>query len=156
MASDYRVADGFDVALVSLTVLNPQPKSNGVQFTSRSFAADGTPTNQGPFIELVWTALSNANYDTIMTAFGLTSAYHNDVTIYARDENWDYSRFNGKAIKPNIGEDRDWDIFPRDMRILIRNLEALSEPEVIMGDNWLTEGGDNWLTEGGDNWLTEG
>ncbi len=121
--SDYRVADGHDVALGSLTVLNPQPKSRGIQYTRRNFAGDGTPINEAPFVELKWTVFTNDNYDQIMTDFGLTSADSNDVTVYVRDENWNYARKNGKAIKPNIGEDRDWDVFPRNMVILVRDLE---------------------------------
>lgn len=124
--SDYRVADGFDVVLGSLTVLDPQPKSAGIRYTKRTFGGDGTPYNQGPYVELVWTAISNADYDQIMTDFGLTSADHNDVTVYIRDVNWDYARMNGKAIKPNIGEDRDWEYFPRNMVVLVRNLEDSS------------------------------
>ncbi len=124
--SDYRVADGSDVALGSLTVLDPQPRSPGIQYARQTFAADGTPVNEGPFVLLIWSTISNANYDTIMSNFGLTSADSNDVTVYVRDENWDYVRKNGKAIKPRIGEERDWDIFPRDMVILVRDLEDAS------------------------------
>lgn len=124
--SDYRVADGHDVVLGSLTVLNPQPRSPGIQYARRRFGADGAPANEGPFVELIWTIVTNAEYDTIMSNFGLTSTDSNDVTVYVRDENWDYARKNGKAIKPNIGQDRDWDIFPRDMVILIRDLEDAS------------------------------
>lgn len=124
--SDYRVKDGSDIALESLTVLVPQPKSQGIQYTKQTFGGDGTPCNQGPYVELIWTAISNAEYDTIMTAFVLTSADHNDVTVYVRDENWNYIRKNGKAIKPNIGQEREWDYFPRNMVILVRNLETSS------------------------------
>lgn len=121
--SDYRVADGHDVALGSLTVLNPQPRSPGIQYTRQQFGGDGAPVNEGPFVLLIWSVVSNAAYDQIMTDFGLTSADSNDVTVYVRDENWDYVRKNGKAIKPRIGDERTWNIFPRDVVILVRGLE---------------------------------
>ena len=124
--SDYRVADGSDVALGSLTVLNPQPHSTGIQYTRIGYAADGTPILEGPYITLVWDILgSKTQYQSLLTAFGLSSATTNDVTVYIRDVNFDYVRMNGKAIKPQIGEGVEWkSYFPRNLSILIRDLET--------------------------------
>ena len=126
--SDYRVADGFDVALGSLTVLSPQPKSAGIQYTRLGYAADGTPILEGPFVNLVWDIVGGkTGYQAILTTFGLSSATTNDVTVYVRDANFDYVRKNGKAIKPQIGEGIEWDnYFPRGLVILIRDLEDAS------------------------------
>jgi hypothetical protein len=124
--SDYRVADGSDVVLGSLTVLSPQPRSTGIEYTRRSYAADSTPILEGPFINLVWDVLgSKTEYQAILTTFGLSSATTNDVTVYIRNANFDYVRMNGKAIKPQIGEGIEWaNYFPRNMTILIRDLET--------------------------------
>lgn len=121
--SDYRVADGHDVALGSLTVLSPQPRSPGLEYTEQTFSLNGTPNNQAPYVTLVWTAISETQYDTIMTAFGLAAADYNDVTVYIRDENFNYARKNGRAIKPLPGRGVNWDYFPRNLEILVRNLE---------------------------------
>lgn len=122
--SDYRVADGFNVALGSLTVLSPQPRSTGIQYTRRSYAADGTPINEGAFVELIWDILQDdAALQEILVTFGIYTATSNDVTVYVRNENFDYVRMNGRAIKPQIGEGLQWSkYFPRGLTILIRNL----------------------------------
>lgn len=122
--SDYRAADGFNVALVSLTVLSPQPASPGLQYVRQEFSADGAPINEGPFVELVWSAVgTKAAYQTILTAFGLLSAYSNDVTVYIRDENFDYGRYNGKAVKPLPENGVQWRRpFPKNITILVRDL----------------------------------
>jgi hypothetical protein len=126
--STYRVADGFNVALGSLAVLSPQPASPGIEYTRQDFAADGTPINEGPFVELVWNTLgTKAQYQTILTAFGLLSADSNDVTVYVRNDVYDFVRMNGKAIKPNPGAGVQWQRpFPRNITILVRDLEAAS------------------------------
>lgn len=124
--SDYRVGDGFDVVYGSLTLLSPQPSSVGLRYARQSFAADGTPVNEGPFLEVVWNVLgTKTQYQTILTAFGLLNADSNDVTINARDENFDYTRYNGKAIKPVPENGVQWRRpFPRNITILVRDLEA--------------------------------
>jgi hypothetical protein len=126
--SDYRVADGFNVALVSLTVLSPQPASAGIQYARQSFAIDGTPINEGPFVELVWSVLgTKAQYQSIINSFGLFNADSNDVTVYIRDTRFDYVRMNGKAIKPVPGNGVNWlRPFPRNITILVRDLAASS------------------------------
>ncbi|NIV32639.1 MAG: hypothetical protein GWN58_25305, partial [Anaerolineae bacterium] len=50
----YRVADGHDVALVSLTVLDPQPRSEGIKPTRRTFGGDGTPYDESKYVELLY------------------------------------------------------------------------------------------------------
>lgn len=124
--STYRVADNFNIALGSLTVLSPQPASLGIQYTRQDFAADGTPINEGPFVELVWNSLgTKAQYQTILTAFGLLSADSNDVTVYVRNDVFDFVRMNGKAIKPKPENGVQWRRpFPRNIVILVRDLAA--------------------------------
>ena len=124
--SDYRVADGSNIALGSLTVLSPQPRSNGIQYTHSSYAADGTPILKGAFVNLIWDVVgTKAQYQSILTTFGLLSATTNDVTVYVRNANFDYVRMNGKAIKPQIGEGVEWSkYFVRGLTILIRDLET--------------------------------
>lgn len=107
-------------------MLDPQPRSPGLQYTQISHAADGAVSKQGPFVVLIWTALSETDYDSIMSDFGLAAADYNDVTVYVRDENFDYARKNGRAIKPFPGEGVDWRYFPRNLQILVRNLEDAS------------------------------
>lgn len=126
--SDYRVADGINVPDGSMTVLNPQPSSVGMQFTRQSFAGDGTPINEGPFLEVVYDVLeSKTQYQAVLTAFGLLSADSNIVTFKGRDGEFDFTRFNGRAIKPYPENGVQWRRpFPRNITILIRDLTAAS------------------------------
>lgn len=126
--SDYRVADGFNVALGSLTVLSPQPSSAGIQYARQSFTADGTPIKEGAFVELVWNVLgTKTQYQSLLTAFGLLSADSNDVTVYVRNDRFDYVRMNGKAIAPLPQNGVSWEMpFPRNITILVRDLVASS------------------------------
>lgn len=126
--SDYRAATGADVALGSLTVLDPQPRSAGIQYTRVTNAASGVVYKEAPFVVLEWSALEDkAEYQTILGVFGLSSAQSAAVTVYVRDENWDYVRMNGRAVKPSIGETGEWsNYFPRDIRIIVKNLTVAS------------------------------
>lgn len=122
--SDYRVAEGHNVALVSLTVLSPQPRSIGMQPTRRNFAADGSVSDEARYVELQWDVLeSAAEYQAILADFGLDDALYSPVTVYVRDGAFVYVRMNGIAVRPEPGRDVDWQIFPRSITLLVRNLE---------------------------------
>lgn len=126
--SDYRVATGHDVALGSLTVLDPQPSSPGIQPTRRSYAASGQVKDEGPYVRLIWTAVADdAEYRTILNYFGMNGlplTYTNNVTVYVRNELFNYARKNGLAVLPEMGRDVNWrDYFPRDVTIIVKNLE---------------------------------
>jgi len=126
--SSYKVADGHDVALDSLNDVDPQPRSTGIQATRRTFAADGTIQDDGKYVILEFTALASASeYQTLLSAFGIQTATSNDVTVYVRDETFAWARYNGTACRPMPGTDVKWkDYFPRDVAILVRDLEASS------------------------------
>ena len=125
--SDYRVATGSDISLGSLTVLSPQPRSDGVKYTRTTHGATGIVYREGPYLELEWSVLGSATaYQTLLGTFGLSSAQSALVTVYARDERFTYTRWNGRAVLPLPGAGVDWAIFPRGIRILIRDLEVAS------------------------------
>ncbi len=128
--SDYRVADGHDVAYGSLTLLAPQPSSNGMQPSRRTHAASGLVYDEGLFVELEWNVVPTlTEWQAILTAFGLYGSpltYTNDVTVYVRNELFVFTRYNGTAVLPEMGRDVKWrQYFPRDLVILVKNL-ALS------------------------------
>jgi len=120
----YRAKVNHDIALGSLTVLSPQPRSEGVKPTRRTPLADGMVVEEGLYVELVWDVFETASeYQTVLTVFGLGSATSADVTIYARNAVYDWKRYNGKAVRP----DPSWQqYFPRGVVILVRNLEELA------------------------------
>jgi len=124
----YRVADSHDVALVDLNVLDPQPRSEGIKPTRRTFGGDGTPYDEGRYVELLYSVVSSVTeYQTILDAFGVQTAGSNEVTVYVRDETFAWTRKNGLAIRPQPGQDVRWtNFFPRDVVILIRDLADAS------------------------------
>ena len=125
--STYRVADGSDVALISLTVLDPQPRSEGIKTTRRTFAADGSVYDEGRYVELEFSMMPTAaEYLALLTTFGLHNATTNAVTVYVRDETFAFVRMNGTAVRPQPGRDVGWSYFPRNITILIKDLVAAS------------------------------
>jgi len=124
----YKIADGHDAALINMDDIDPQPRSAGIQTTRRTFAADGTVHDDARYVVLEWTVIEDASeYQTLLSSFGIQTVTTNDVTVYVRDETFAWARMNGTAIRPEPGPGVRWkDYFPRDIQILIRDLEAAS------------------------------
>lgn len=123
--STYRVAEGHGVALVSLTVITPQPMALPVAPTRRDYVGDGIH-DQGLFVEFTWSSLKNITaYQTLLALFGLDSAKFADVTIYAKNDLMTFARYNGLAVRPEPGREVGYRSFPRNITILIRDLVAL-------------------------------
>lgn len=124
----YKVADGHNVALGSLVTIDPQPASPGIQPTRRINAASGDVYDDAEYVIFVFSALQDeAQVLSVLTQFGLHNAEENDVTIYCRDKRFQSVRMNGTAILPENGRDLRWtNYFPRDMEILVRDLETPS------------------------------
>lgn len=126
--STYRVADGHDVALESLNVLDPQPRTEGIKTTRRTYSADGSVYDEGRYVEFLYSMLPDATtYQSVLSSFGVQSARTNDVTVYVRDETFAWTRMNGTAVRPEPGQDVRWSqYFPRDVTIRVRDLAAAS------------------------------
>src|SRR5690554_4210805 len=100
----YKVKTGHNQPADDLVAIAPQPSSPGIQCTRRSYAGDGTPICEGPWTPLSWNITSKAQFDAILTAFGLASAGSSLVTVLVRDQEFDFVRKNGLAIKPVPGD----------------------------------------------------
>lgn len=123
--AQYLVATGLNVALVDLDPIIPQPRSEGRRATQRSYSANGLVTEAGLYVELVWSLLgSAAQYQALMAQFGLDAALSAEVTVQIRTDQFSWERMNGTAVRPSTGNDVRWDIFPRQITVLIRDLEA--------------------------------
>lgn len=124
----YKVADGHNVALVSLNVVTPQPTTEGIKATRRTYSASGAVLDEGKYIELQFGVLGGVTgYQSLLDLFGVKTALTNDVTVYVRDEVFSWVRMNGTAVRPETGQDVQWRrFFPRNITILIRNLSAAS------------------------------
>ncbi len=123
----YKIADGHDIALVSLADVDPQPKSEGIRCARRTHCADGTVLDEGRYVELEFSVLADVTeYQSVLSQFGVQSATTNEVTIYCRDETFAWVRMNGTAVRPEPGRDARWQYFPRNVVLLVRDLEAAS------------------------------
>lgn len=126
--STYRAKINHDVALVSLTVLDPQPDpGTAIAPTRRTYGGDGSVYDEGNYIELHWSAIDTASaYQTLLGVFGLnaSTAYAN-VTVYVRDVTYAWVRMNGIAVRP---------IAQSDVEISVPSLGSIwSEPPRAFG-----------------------
>lgn len=126
--STYRVKDGWNEALEDLVVISPQPTSEGIKPTRRTYAANGAVYDEGLYVELQFNVLNNASaYQSLLNQFGIQSSTTNEVTVYVRDATFAWVRMNGLAVRPEMGRDVRWNrFFPRDITILVRDLTAAS------------------------------
>ena len=96
----YQIAIGYNQA-ASLADVDPQPSSPGVQATRRYMALDGHAYNDGADTAAwVFTALSESEYSSLLTAFGLTSAVSAEVTVKTTKHDRSEANYNAIIIRP--------------------------------------------------------
>lgn len=123
MASSYKVATGSGVALVSLNTVAPQPRSEGVKASRRTYSADGAIHDEGLFVNLIFDVVEDStDLGTLLTQFGLNAATSAAVTVYVPNQIHTYARYNGTAMRPEISRES---YFLRGIQIVIRDLTAL-------------------------------
>jgi len=124
----YRVKTGHDQALVDLVDVSPQPTSPGIKPTRRTYAADGSVYDEARYVELEFSMVPTASdYQTMLAQFGLSaSVLDAAVTVYVRNEIYAWVRMNGRAVRPEIGREAQWRYMPRNVTILVKDLEAAS------------------------------
>jgi hypothetical protein len=124
----YKVKTGHDQALISLVAVAPQPMSEGIKPTRRTFAADGAVYDEARYVELEFSNVGSVTaYQALLTQFGILSVTSFDVTVYVRSETFAWVRMNGTAVRPEPGREVQWRrFFPRNVTILIKDLTAAS------------------------------
>lgn len=119
----YKVKTGHGQALDDLVAMTPQPTSPGVKATRRTFSADGAVHDEALFIALEWTFIEDAtDLSTLLTQFGLAAATTANVTIYVPSQLHAATRYNGVAVRPEIGRNN---YYLRDITIIVKELAAL-------------------------------
>lgn len=123
----YRVGVGHNLALGSLSVIFPQPRSNPAAPTDRKYSLTGKVYDHGEFMELYWDMLEyETEYTTMLLQFALTVNKSSNVTIYGRDSLFTFRRFNGVAQRPEGMQDvKRSNYFIRDVVVRITNLVEL-------------------------------
>lgn len=125
--STYRIADGHNVALGSLTVLSPQPKGDPVAPVQRSYATSGTIHDQGKFVVWRWNVIKDESaFFALVTALGVSAADSDERTIYTRSERLIWTRYNATCILPQANADFRWEFpFLRGLEVTFIKLTAL-------------------------------
>lgn len=119
----YMIAEGHGVALMSLADIDPQPASAGAKATRRTYSADGAVHDEGLYIALEWSVVESATaLDDLFDQFGLDSATTAAVTIYCPNQLHAFTRYNGTAVRPEVGRNN---YFLRDIVIIVKELTAL-------------------------------
>lgn len=120
----YAVGDGHNIPASFLTRLDPQPAGGYVKITRRSHSDNGKLLDEALFTEMEYSALgSAADYQDVLTGWGVLSAIENEVTIMARDAAMRWKRYNGTVVRPEMGKDVQWSsFFVRNVKILIKDL----------------------------------
>jgi len=124
--SDYRIATGHDVALVSLTVLTPQPEGRPMRATQRTYGLSRDVYDIAPYCEWIFRSIPNqAAYGALLTTLGLATLSNAAVTIYTRNQRLVYQRFNAEVVLPQMGTDGDWsNVFLRGITFRFTELEV--------------------------------
>lgn len=129
MATDYKVGLGHDLGSASLTLIVPQPRSEGLQFLRRSYALSGQVYDEGCYIELLWDVLYDMPlFGYLMSLFGVNynDPAHTirDVTVNVPNLYGSYTLFNGIAVRPLWTADAlRRNIFVRNVRVLVKDLQ---------------------------------
>lgn len=123
--ADYKVAEGWNVPLVDLDVIVPQPRGNPASPVDRKFSITGSIEDDGLCMELNWDYIeSEQEYLDLITLFGLQSGKSNEVTIYGRSPIHQFVRYNGVAQQPEgVAETKRSNFFIRDVTIRITHLK---------------------------------
>ncbi len=126
--TNYKVAEGSNVALVSMTDVAPMCRSEGLEYSRSSFAASGAIVREGAHIRLLFDVLeSDTEFNSLLALFGLDSATSAAVTVYIPGPLRTFARYNGTAIRPATNDGmRHSEYFLRDVTILIRDLAVAS------------------------------
>jgi hypothetical protein len=123
--SDYRIGIGHGLPLGSLTLLSPQPRSTGVQPTIRRYSGSGQIYEEGLYIELVYdVVVDEFAYIALLEQFGLPIPENTaQVTVWVPGPDRSDRRYNGTAIRPEMGRDLRHDrYFLRNVIFLVRDL----------------------------------
>lgn len=126
----YMIAAGHNVAFGSLNLIVPQPSSPGVEYLRRVPSGNDKILDDGGHLWLYWNALRDAAmFQSLLSQGDVSVDLLAPVTVWARDEIWDWARFNGYIERPRLGESAGWvNFMPGGVGALIKELERLVEP----------------------------
>lgn len=126
MATLYMIADGHDVPPESMSPFDPQPRTEGMQYTRRQYAASGIVVDEAPFVEFLWSMFeTGAQYRATLTQAGVLVARTALVSLYLEDDTFDGIVRNATIVRPFIGSDgKRTNYWLADFVLLAKNLQA--------------------------------
>lgn len=118
----YLFAQGYDVALVSLVAIVPQPRDGYVRPVVRNAAISGAVHEQGLWTPLSYTTLSIAQYQALLTQFDLVDQLTAEGTFYLLSRALVWTRYNGLIVAPEMGVDLTRNTWLKDVVYRVINL----------------------------------
>lgn len=101
----YRIADGHDEE-ANFADVTPQPRSPGILATERRYSLNRTPHEQALYTIWIYNSLTDAEYNSLLTQFGLSDAnLSNDVTIRTTNNARSFVNKNATILLPEQGVD---------------------------------------------------
>lgn len=117
----YQVAAGHNNE-AGYANLSPQPRCPGVFYAAWTQTPDGASEPEGrPYAELIFEALDEDAYSSLLTQFGLASANYALITITLPGADRAADNWNGVI---SIPERPQFFNFYQDVRFMVRRLEA--------------------------------
>lgn len=121
----YGIYPAADTPPESLVAFNPQPNTVGLLYMRRQYAASGDVIDENPYWVYRWDALTEEEYQAILTQSGLASDKTAVVSANGPDDNYEEIIRNGIAVKPQIGSDGQRDnMFLRNFALIVKQLRA--------------------------------
>lgn len=123
----YQVADGHNNA-AGLATMTKQPKCEGIVPGRRIRTLGRTVYEDGySSAVLVYTMVTSADVETILTELGIFSAVSNDITIrLPRNGDRDFTNYNATAVQPEwVREGRYKQGFYEDVEIPLIFMETI-------------------------------
>ena len=121
--STYQIVDGHDNA-GTLAAFDPQPKSSPIRYPETVYTPSGAYPNGYAYQDLAWACATRAQYNSILTACGLSdTVYFNEVTVKTKKNDDTFANYNATVQYEPPGE-RGFG-FWRDLVVRLINLEAL-------------------------------
>lgn len=121
----YEVALGHDAAAIDLDPMVQEPRSQGVMVARRVYTASGGVFEEGLYVELEFDSMEETVYSDLLTQLGLAASYTSSVTINLPSFTFGAVRYNGTAVRPELGKEvKRQNFFIRGASLIIRDLEV--------------------------------
>lgn len=122
----YAVGIGHDLPTSFIYPIIPQFTTEGMKITRRSFSQNKKLQDEFLYVEFLFSSLgTRERYRSVLSQFDLLTNDEANVTVYLRDKTLRWRRANAVAVRPLQNEDIEYNFFPQNIVILIKEIEFL-------------------------------